>query len=128
MTRAIDELLKDADEYLQKEATQALKPFAEWQPHNQLIAELTAKLREGGEALENIMVSGNDLSTGLGLSLLPYDLATKYPYSTDNEVVMEELGYGVYYCMWICWATIMRERDKLEGRKPTQPNKETDDD
>ena len=68
------------------------------------------------EALEAIKRSGNDLSTGLAMTQ-EGDLAVKYPYSTDNQIVLDDLGYGILYCMWVTWATIMRERDNLEPPK-----------
>ena len=82
----------------------------------QLIVDSVNKAQRMQEALDNIMISGNDLSTGLGISP-EGDLAKKYPYTTDNQIVMDDLGYGFLYCMWICWATMMRERDKLEAEE-----------
>ena len=134
MPRTEDELLNDRADFARKNEKLNADKAGEISIayHNNValihiqqmrISELSAKLREREEALENIMISGNDLSTGIGMTP-EGDLALKYPYDTDNQIVMDDLDYGFLYCMWICWATIMRERDKLEDHKPNPPKKE----
>jgi len=79
---------------------------------------LEARLAMAVEALENIFIGGNHLASSL-IYLLGADDDTFPPYGTDPKDAMEVIEDPIKYDLWMCWMTMMRERDKLDLDAPT---------